>query len=102
VSAREQGELQGALTSLGVAAETLGPLTGASLFGYFTRPGPHATFPGAAFILSSLLGVSALLCLRFRFADKSIGDGISLNSAETGLVTEPRLTAIEKDAFNEL
>jgi len=74
VSREEQGELQGALTSVGVVAETLGPLAGASVFGYFTAADAPLFFPGAAFMLSGCVGAAALACLAFALAPRTIDD----------------------------
>jgi DHA1 family tetracycline resistance protein-like MFS transporter len=62
-SAAGQGELQGALTSLAVAAEGVGTLAGAFVFGYFTGKNAIILLPGAGFILCSLVGIGTLLCL---------------------------------------
>jgi MFS transporter, DHA1 family, tetracycline resistance protein len=54
VPANEQGELQGALTSMMSATSIIGPLMMTNLFAYYTQPG-HPRFPGAPFILATLL-----------------------------------------------
>jgi MFS transporter, DHA1 family, tetracycline resistance protein len=60
----EQGELQGALTSLISVTTIFGPLLMTNLFAWFTRPG-HFIFPGAPFIMGAiLLVISALLAFR--------------------------------------
>lgn len=51
----EQGELQGALTSLMSATSIFGPLLMNGLFAYFTGPNTPYYFPGAPFILGALL-----------------------------------------------
>jgi DHA1 family tetracycline resistance protein-like MFS transporter len=50
----EQGELQGALTSLMSASAIIGPLMMTNLFAYFTKPG-HPYLPGIPFLLGALL-----------------------------------------------
>ena len=55
VPPNEQGELQGALTSMMSATSIVGPLIMTSLFAYFTRPGTPYYFTGAPFFLGSLL-----------------------------------------------
>jgi MFS transporter, DHA1 family, tetracycline resistance protein len=55
VPPNEQGELQGALTSMMSATSIVGPLVMTSLFAYFTRPGTSFYFTGAPFFLGSLL-----------------------------------------------
>ena len=55
VPPNEQGELQGALTSMMSATSIVGPLLMTSLFAYFTRPGAPVHFSGAPFLMGSLL-----------------------------------------------
>lgn len=50
----EQGELQGALTSLMSATSIVGPLIMTNLFAYFTRKEAPVYFPGSAFFLGFL------------------------------------------------
>ena len=50
VPANEQGELQGALTSLVSVTAIVGPPLMTGLFAYFTAPGAPVHFPGAAFL----------------------------------------------------
>jgi MFS transporter, DHA1 family, tetracycline resistance protein len=51
----EQGELQGALTSMISATSIVGPLVMTNLFAYFTKPGAPVHFSGAPFLLGSIL-----------------------------------------------
>ncbi|HJW17410.1 MAG TPA: TCR/Tet family MFS transporter [Flavisolibacter sp.] len=51
----EQGELQGALTSMISATSIVGPLVMTNLFAYFTKPGAPIHFSGAPFFLGSIL-----------------------------------------------
>jgi len=51
----EQGELQGALTSMMSATSIVGPLVMTNLFAYFTKPGAPVHFSGAPFLLGSIL-----------------------------------------------
>lgn len=51
----EQGELQGALTSLMSVTSIIGPLLMNNLFAYFTSPKAPIYFPGAPFILGFIL-----------------------------------------------
>jgi len=60
VSDGEQGELQGALASLGVAAEAVGPPIATAVFGYFTSAAAPFEFPGAGFVFTAVLGFGAL------------------------------------------
>jgi DHA1 family tetracycline resistance protein-like MFS transporter len=61
VPANEQGELQGALTSLISATGVVGPLAMTSLFAYFTRPQAPLYFPGMPFLVGAGLTLVALL-----------------------------------------
>lgn len=55
VPRNEQGELQGALTSLMSLTSIFGPLIMTSLFSYFTSPKAPVQLPGAPFYLAALL-----------------------------------------------
>jgi DHA1 family tetracycline resistance protein-like MFS transporter len=55
VPANEQGELQGALTSLMSATSIVGPLVMTNLFAYFTKSGAPVHFAGAPFLLGAVL-----------------------------------------------
>ena len=59
VPANEQGELQGALTSLMSATSIIGPPLMTNLFAYFTKPNGPVQFAGAPFLLGALLMVSS-------------------------------------------
>ena len=61
VPQNEQGELQGALTSLMSASTIFGPLLMTNLFAYFTSKNAPVYFPGASFVMGAfliLVGVS--------------------------------------------
>jgi DHA1 family tetracycline resistance protein-like MFS transporter len=60
VPSNEQGELQGALTSLVSLTAIVGPLLMNSLFAYFTSDEAPIYLPGAAFYLASLLTLISL------------------------------------------
>jgi DHA1 family tetracycline resistance protein-like MFS transporter len=65
VPPNEQGELQGALTSLMSATSIFGPPLMTGLFARFTRPSAPVHFPGAPFMMGAiLLLISALLAFR--------------------------------------
>jgi DHA1 family tetracycline resistance protein-like MFS transporter len=65
VPANEQGELQGALTSLASLSSIFGPWLMTYLFYIFTKPGAPVILPGAPFILGSILMLlSAFLAVR--------------------------------------
>ena len=55
VDVREQGELQGALTSMVSLTSIIGPLVMTSLFAWFTKPKALVHFSGAPFLLGSIL-----------------------------------------------
>jgi DHA1 family tetracycline resistance protein-like MFS transporter len=67
VPLNEQGELQGALTSLMSLTTILGPLMMNNLFYYFTNENTPFYFPGAAFIAGAIL-----LFIGILFAIKSL------------------------------
>lgn len=61
VDVREQGELQGALTSLMSATSVVGPPMMTNLFAWAVRPGAPIYLPGAPFFLGSfLMAISAV------------------------------------------
>jgi DHA1 family tetracycline resistance protein-like MFS transporter len=65
VPATEQGELQGALASVGGMTSVVAPVLLTSVFAYFTAADTPVYFPGAAFLAAGLLlGLAALLLLR--------------------------------------
>ncbi|WP_295715017.1 TCR/Tet family MFS transporter [Mucilaginibacter sp.] len=55
VSPKEQGELQGSLTSLTSVAVIIGPLLMSSVFHIFTHRNTNTYFPGAPYILGAFL-----------------------------------------------
>jgi DHA1 family tetracycline resistance protein-like MFS transporter len=61
VGDKRQGELQGALTSVGAVAMIVSPMAMTYTFAEFTRDGAPVFFPGAPFVLSLGLIVLALL-----------------------------------------
>jgi MFS transporter, DHA1 family, tetracycline resistance protein len=56
-----QGELQGAVASLYSLSSILGPLLMTQLFSYFSSPAAPVRFPGAAFVASTVLAVTAFV-----------------------------------------
>ncbi len=65
VPSNEQGELQGALTSLMSLTSVFGPLIMTNLFYYFTKDGAPVHFPGVSFLLGAILMMaSAILAYR--------------------------------------
>ena len=61
VPANEQGELQGALTSLISASSIISPVMMTSLFAYFTSKSTSIYFPGAPFVLGAIFMVVATI-----------------------------------------
>lgn len=59
VPANEQGQIQGTLASLNSATATFGPLVMTTIFYYFTHDTAPFKFPGAPFVLASLLMIMA-------------------------------------------
>jgi DHA1 family tetracycline resistance protein-like MFS transporter len=65
VPPNEQGELQGALTSLMSAISIIGPVLMTNLFAYFTSPQAPFLFPGVSFLLGGIMmAISAILAFR--------------------------------------
>lgn len=64
VSGNEQGELQGALTSLMSLTSVVGPLIMANVFAFFTGPQAPVHLPGAAMLLGSVLVLIAAVLAR--------------------------------------
>jgi DHA1 family tetracycline resistance protein-like MFS transporter len=69
VPANEQGELQGALTSLMSLTSIIGPLIMNYLFSFFTTDSAPIYFPGAPYLAGAILLVIGTL-----FAIKSLKD----------------------------
>jgi len=68
VPSNEQGELQGALTSLISLTSIVGPLLMTNLFAFFTNPSSSIQFPGAPFLMAAFLAlISLLLAMRSLF-----------------------------------
>jgi MFS transporter, DHA1 family, tetracycline resistance protein len=61
VPANEQGELQGALTSLMSATSIIGPIVMTGIFSFFTAKNASVYFPGAPFMLGALLVIVSML-----------------------------------------
>ncbi|MFT5743508.1 MAG: DHA1 family tetracycline resistance protein-like MFS transporter, partial [Paracoccaceae bacterium] len=63
----QQGELQGALTSINAIATIIAPLLMTQTFWYFTSDG-DSSFPGAPFLLSAVL---VAICIAIFHADRT-------------------------------
>lgn len=59
VPPNEQGELQGALTSLMSATSIIGPFLMTKVFAFFTKETAPVYFPGAAFFLGAILMIGS-------------------------------------------
>jgi DHA1 family tetracycline resistance protein-like MFS transporter len=59
----EQGEIQGALTGLISLSSIIGPPVMTNLFSFFTNDKSPFYFPGAAFLLGSIITVVSTLLL---------------------------------------
>lgn len=60
---REQGELQGALTSLGSLTSVFAPLAMTNLFSWFTGPNPPLHFPGVSYLAAALCLLAAMVTM---------------------------------------
>lgn len=67
VNVREQGELQGALTSLMSATSIVGPPMMTNLFSWAIRPGNPIYMPGAPFFLGSILMLASAVMAYISF-----------------------------------
>jgi len=72
VPANEQGELQGALTSLMSATSIVGPLLMTHLFSYFTNSRAPVRFPGAPFLLGAILMLTSAIMSYYALHTKKI------------------------------
>ena len=64
VPQNEQGELQGALTSLISITSIIGPVLMTNLFHFFTRDNAPVYFPGAPFMMAAVLTVISIFMAR--------------------------------------
>ncbi len=69
----QQGELQGILTSINALAMILAPLVMTWVFGAFSAPDAAVYFPGAPFLLSSVLMVAGVIVFVAGSREKSAG-----------------------------
>lgn len=68
VPANQQGELQGALTSLVSFTSIFGPPMMTGLFGYFTSSASPISFPGAPFLAGGILMLLALILAYYQLS----------------------------------
>jgi len=77
VTSNEQGELQGALTSLISVTSIVGPLLMTNSFAYFTGPNKPFYFPGIAFFIGAIFMItSAVLAYRALSQEKRMAKEI--------------------------
>jgi DHA1 family tetracycline resistance protein-like MFS transporter len=57
----QQGELQGAIGSVGSLTNIISPLLMTMVFGLYTSSDAHFYFPGAPFILAAILTMMSLV-----------------------------------------
>ncbi len=76
VPPNEQGELQGALTSLVSLTSIIGPLLMTGTFAYFARPDAIVYFPGAAFLLGAVFALASLILALKSLANYKAEDAI--------------------------
>lgn len=72
VPANEQGELQGALTSLMSVTSIVGPVVMTNTFAFFTEEGTVLYFPGAPMLLGAVLSIVATILAR-RTLKRTVG-----------------------------
>lgn len=70
IPSNEQGELQGALTSLMSATSIIGPPLMTNLFYYFTHKSAPFQFPGAPFFLAFLLFMAGIYFVYINFSKR--------------------------------
>ena len=72
VPANEQGELQGALTSLMSATSIIGPLLMTNLFAYFTKSDAPVHFAGAPFLLGAVLMTASVFISYYALRSRKV------------------------------
>jgi DHA1 family tetracycline resistance protein-like MFS transporter len=77
VSANEQGEIQGTLSSLMSASMIIGPPMMSTIFYFFTHKDAPFQFPGAPFVLGGILMMISAFIAYFSFKKKAITAGVS-------------------------
>ena len=80
VQANEQGELQGALTSLMSATSIIGPPVMTNLFAFFTRPAAPVQFAGAPFFLAAILMLASTIIAYTTMKNKRYQSSLAASS----------------------
>lgn len=83
VAPSEQGELQGAISSIQSLSSILGPPLMAGSFAYFSSPGAPVYLPGAPFVLAAGFSVLALLIF-FRAVAMGAGKAATVAPSPAG------------------
>tara|TARA_B100000768_G_C11273227_1_gene374500 strand:+ start:456 stop:1679 length:1224 start_codon:yes stop_codon:yes gene_type:complete len=76
IPANEQGQLQGALTSMMAATGIIGPLMMTSIFAYFTAADAPIYFPGAPFVTGAVLVATCLFLILRKGSKYTTGNRI--------------------------
>ena len=89
VQSNEQGQLQGALTSLMSATSIIGPPIMTNLFAFFTRPSAPVQFAGAPFFLAAILMLASTIIAYTTMRNKkyrsAVSPGAHLQTAKPGV-----------------
>lgn len=80
----EQGETQGALTSLQGIAQVLGPLIGSNVFAYFISSRAPVYLPGAPYLVSAALALAGLVVALVGLSRHRPGEVTQVYSQATG------------------
>jgi len=72
IPVNEQGEIQGALTSLMSATSIIGPVMMTYIFRYFTSSVAPVIFPGAPFIMAAILTLTSAIIAYRNFKGKPV------------------------------
>lgn len=94
VPATEQGEVQGALASVGGITSIVAPVLLTSVFAYFTQKNAPVYFPGSAFLAAGLmLAIAALLLVRARHHFAPVSVPLSQQQGSEQMFVAPELDA---------
>jgi DHA1 family tetracycline resistance protein-like MFS transporter len=74
VPRNEQGELQGALTSLISVTTIIGPVVMTFLFSFFTKPTARIHFAGAPFLLGAILMLGSALIAFYTLRGRKLAE----------------------------
>lgn len=69
--AQKQGELMGAITATNAISLIVGPLLMTQTFSFFTKSSDVTYFPGAPFLLASILVITAMIVVKVQFYKNS-------------------------------